>query len=305
MFDCLVKFIDETRKQATQSMTEQQKSSWIWDGNVPTSYKTPCGKALGRWINNQRSAKAKGTLKDDREVRLVSTGLKWSVLTTNSWNQMLKELEIYVQEQTKDGKVWDGNVPTNYKIKSNFPPAPGSNATEADEEKNLGRWVNRQRSLFQAGKLKKDRQRDLERIGLKWSVLLTTSWSTMFESLNAYAEEKRKQNPNRGWDGNVPANFKTRSNPPLSLGRWVNRQRSAHAKGRLKEEYVRKLEEAGLKWVIHARNARVTENNTADAEEDDEEDFEGGEYLPNNGSTAQTAIAPPSSSTVANGAQQQ
>ena len=44
----------------------------------------------------------------------------------------------------------DGNVPTNYKIKSNIPAYSAD-----DEEKNLGRWVNRQRSLFQAGKLKK------------------------------------------------------------------------------------------------------------------------------------------------------
>jgi hypothetical protein len=158
MFECLVQFIEDIREKSTKNLNDMQKAEWIWDGNVPTSYKTPCGKALGRWINNQRSAKAKGTLKDDREVRLVSTGLKWSVLTTNSWRQMLRELEIYVNEQTKGGRTWDGNVPTNYKIKSNF---IGSGDAAGDEEKNLGRWVNRQRSQFQAGKLKKDRQEDL------------------------------------------------------------------------------------------------------------------------------------------------
>lgn len=54
--------------------------------------------------------------------------------------------------QTKDGKKWDGNVPTNYKIK--YSP----DGTEYVEEKNLGRWINRQRSLFQANRLRKDRQ---------------------------------------------------------------------------------------------------------------------------------------------------
>ncbi|KAL7445262.1 hypothetical protein ACHAXH_008239 [Discostella pseudostelligera] len=276
MFECLVKFIEETREKATKNLTDEQKAAWIWDGNVPTSHKTSCGKALGRWINNQRSAKAKGALKDDREVRLVSTGLKWSVLTTNSWRQMLRELEIYVNEQTKDGQIWDGNVPTNYKIKSNIPTY-----NTDDEEKNLGRWVNRQRSLFQAGKLKKDRQQDLERIGLKWSVLLTTSWTTMYDSLCAYAEEKRKQSPH-GWDGNVPANFKTRSNPSLSLGRWVNRQRSAHAKGRLKDEYVKQLDAIGLKWAIHTRNRTNEEGDVDDDDEiddDDDDDFVGGEFI--------------------------
>jgi hypothetical protein len=243
MFSYLVKFIEETRQEATKDMSEEKKKAWVWDGNVPTNYKTKCGKALGRWINNQRSAKSKGTLKDDREVRLVSTGLKWSVLTTNSWRDMLNELQIYVTEQTKDGRPWDGNVPTNYKIKSNTT----SDGAE-DEEKNLGRWINRQRSLFQAGKLKKERQLDLERIGLKWSVLLTTSWTTMYDGLCAFAEARRKQSADDVWDGEVPPNYKTNTNPPLSLGRWVNRQRAAQAKGQLKEDQVEKLEMLGLKW---------------------------------------------------------
>lgn len=106
MFECLVRYIEEIREMATRHMNEEQKAAWIWDGNVPTSYKTPCGKALGRWINNQRSAKAKDTLKDDREVRLVSTGLKWSVITTNSWKHMLAELELYISEQTRTGRPW-------------------------------------------------------------------------------------------------------------------------------------------------------------------------------------------------------
>ena len=106
MFKCLVRYIEETREMATRHMNDEQKAAWIWDGNVPTSYKTPCGKALGRWVNNQRSAKAKDTLKDDREVRLVSTGLKWSVITTNTWKYMLAELELYISEQTKTGKPW-------------------------------------------------------------------------------------------------------------------------------------------------------------------------------------------------------
>jgi hypothetical protein len=243
MFHCLVKFIEDTRQEETKNLPEEKKLTWVWDGNVPTTYKTRCGKALGRWINNQRSAKSKGTLKDDREVRLVSTGLKWSVLTTNSWHDMLRELQIYVAEQTKDGRPWDGNVPTSYKIKSNS----ASDGAE-DEEKNLGRWINRQRCLFQAGKLRKDRQIELERMGLKWSVLLTTSWTAMYDGLCAFAEARRKQSANGVWDGDVPPNYKASTNPPLSLGRWVNRQRSAYAKGQLKEDQVQKLEMIGLKW---------------------------------------------------------
>ena len=72
-------YIEEIREMATRHMNDEQKAAWIWDGNIPARYKTPCGKALGRWINNQLSAKAKDALKDDREVRLASTGLRWKM----------------------------------------------------------------------------------------------------------------------------------------------------------------------------------------------------------------------------------
>ena len=109
MFDCLLKFIEHRKSGGTSGMTEAQRAEWAWDGNVPTTYKTKDGKALGRWVNNQRSAKSKGTLKKEREKRLVDAGLKWSVLASNSWNEMLEELRIYVADQVKQGKKWDGN----------------------------------------------------------------------------------------------------------------------------------------------------------------------------------------------------
>ena len=118
-----------------------------------------------------------------------------------------------------------------------------------DEDKNLGRWINRQRSLYQAGKLKDDRRQQLELIGLKWAVLSTTSWHTMYESLVKYANTKREMDKNKYWDGNVPASYETDDKPPKKLGRWVNRQRSAYANKKLKKEFVEKLETAGLKWT--------------------------------------------------------
>jgi hypothetical protein len=57
-------------------------------------------------VNNQRSSKAKGALKKDREEKLISTGLKWSVLVTNSWEDMINELRVYVKEKVRNGNVW-------------------------------------------------------------------------------------------------------------------------------------------------------------------------------------------------------
>ena len=218
-----------------------------------------------------RSAKAKGSLKDEREQRLINAGLKWSVVASNSWNEMLEELSIYIKEQHRQGKVWDGNVPTNYQIKSR--PHGGFNG----EDKNLGRWVNRQRSLYQSGKLRKERKILLENVGLKWSMLATTSWDGMYETLKEYSEQQTKKsgggddvNQPSVWDGNVPATYRTNDNPPRALGRWVNRQRSAYAKKKLKKEFVDKLNELGLKWSVHQRHG---EQDDDDVDDDVDGDF--------------------------------
>eukprot|EP00592_Proboscia_alata_P014773 CAMPEP_0194396170 /NCGR_PEP_ID=MMETSP0174-20130528/124833_1 /TAXON_ID=216777 /ORGANISM="Proboscia alata, Strain PI-D3" /LENGTH=1160 /DNA_ID=CAMNT_0039192193 /DNA_START=129 /DNA_END=3611 /DNA_ORIENTATION=+ len=251
MLACLKDYIIE--KKAEPAKKGANGETCEWDGNVPTNFKTKDGKALGRWINNQRSAKSKGSLKPDRDEKLFRTGLKWSVLTTNSWTDMMNELHIYVKEKAKDGNKWDGNVPTNYKIKSNI----DSDGNEIDEEKNLGRWINRQRSLFQGGRLRKDRQLELEAIGLRWSVLSTSTWQSMFEALCLYAKEQEENSQKKCWDGNVPANYKTEDNPPRSLGRWVNRQRSAYAKKKLKAEFVEKLNKIGLRWSLHEKKVKA------------------------------------------------
>jgi hypothetical protein len=94
----------------------------------------------------------------------------------------------------------------------------------------------------------------------------------MFECLCTYAKERRAEN-NGIWDGNVPTNCRIESKPPVNLGRWVNRQRCAYAKGRLKEEFVTKLERTGLNWSMH--DQKKTEQ-----ESDDEDDFEGEEFIP-------------------------
>jgi hypothetical protein len=112
--------------------------------------------------------------------------------------------------------------------------------------------------LYQSGKLRKDREKELQDIGLKWSVLSTTPWDAMYDTLLQYVTERKAANHNITWDGNVPANHKTNDNPPRALGRWINRQRSAYGKGKLKQEYVDKLNKLGLRWSVHERKVVVS-----------------------------------------------
>ena len=74
-----------------------------------------------------------------------------------------------------------------------------------------------------------------------------------------YVEEcKVAPDPSCSWDGNVPATkHRTNDNPPRALRWWINRQWSAYGKGKLKKEFVDKLNAIGLQWSVHECRAIV------------------------------------------------
>lgn len=205
-----------------------------WNGNVPTNYVVPQSELkLGRWVNNQRSAFHRGTLKPHRSDRLMATGLKWNVLPANAWSMMFDELKRYVDTIQADGATtWNGNVPTHYQV-------PGSNNCE---DKNLGRWINRQRCAYSAGTLKPERQAALEAIGLKWSMMTSAvaPWDTMYQALCDHVQQQGAQ-----WNGIVPLQYKTAGDKPL--GKWVARQCKAMELQRLTPEQTKMLQDLGLK----------------------------------------------------------
>ena len=96
-------------------------------------------------------------------------------------------------------------------------------------------------------------------------MLATTSWESMYDTLCDYVKSKTKDGAE--WDGNVPANYRTEDNPPRALGRWINRQRSAYGKDKLKSEYIEKLNKIGLKWSVHERRPVATPDPSAKSTE--------------------------------------
>lgn len=74
----------------------------------------------------------------------------------------------------------------------------------------------------------------------------------MYKVLEEYVKERKELDPKNSWDGNVPANYKTKDGK--ALGRWVNRQRSNYGKKKIKKEQIEKLNAIGMKWSVHDRN---------------------------------------------------
>ena len=81
------------------------------------------------------------------------------------WDELFRRLQAY---KKKNG---DCQVPGRY-----------------NKDPQLGRWVLWQRQLFKKGKLRTDRKKRLESLGMTW-VVLKDHWQAMFQKLQDYHQE--------------------------------------------------------------------------------------------------------------------
>jgi superfamily II DNA or RNA helicase len=106
---------------------------------------------LGTWVRNQRAAKRYNRpILAERGKRLDEIGFVWRLVERNAWERMLERLVEF--------KKLHGHC--------NVPQKGGG-------DKRLGKWVNTQRTHYNRGKLKPDRQRQLEAVGFVWNTKAT------------------------------------------------------------------------------------------------------------------------------------
>ena len=112
--------------------------------------------ALGRWLNNQRSARKAGRLSADRIAALESLGVSWHVQDMR-WSGVLAKL---AEIRNAGG---DPNVHFNHEY---------------------GPWLARQRTLHRMGGLIDERRAALEEIGVK--LILNPGWEERAGELAAF-----------------------------------------------------------------------------------------------------------------------
>ncbi|MBI3880832.1 MAG: Helicase associated domain protein [Verrucomicrobia bacterium] len=113
--------------------------------NVPQ--RSPKYTELATWVRNQRAAKEYNRpIIVERGKRLDEIGFAWRLVEREAWERMLERLIEF--------KKVHGHC--------NVPQKGGG-------DKRLGKWVNTQRTHFNRGKLKPDRQRQLEAVGFVWN----------------------------------------------------------------------------------------------------------------------------------------
>jgi len=169
---------------------------------------------LGIWLQTQRHCKREGTLDPRREKRLAKLGVEWEFYA--KWDEMY---ELLIRYQEREG---DCLVPQNHK----------------EDGKNLGIWMNNQRSRKKTGSLTDQQCKDLEAIGVVWDVA-ATQWDTMFALFEQYKERT----------GHCRVR-QSHTEDGKKLGTWLNSQRQARRKGILDPAKEKQLEEMGMIWSV-------------------------------------------------------
>lgn len=184
------------------------------------------GKRLGAWIGTQRTDYKKRVnpcFTQDRIERLNAIGMVWDA-KESEWQRKYKALLTYA------GSYSTVRVPQSYITPDGI---------------KLGIWVNRLRMDHKKGRLKEEKKKLLEQIGMIWEpeILRRDMWDVKFDLLKGYVSQ----------NGVFPvAGYVTENG--VKLGSWLVNQKAYHKKGVLPAERVNKLEGLGMVWNIAENN---------------------------------------------------
>ena len=191
------------------------------------------GYNLGQWQSCQRQMYKKSKLSKERKELLEKIGMRFETRDNDEvWNQMYMLAELYFKEY--------GNLEIPYKFKT-------LNGTDEDENGyNLGVWLVRQRQMHKISKLSKEREKLLEKIGMRFETRDNNEvWTRMYKLTETYFKKY----------GNleIKQNFKTLNGIDYdengyNLGQWQSCQRQMYKKSKLSKERKELLEKIGMRF---------------------------------------------------------
>ena len=187
--------------------------------NIPKRYTTPAGLSLGEWLTTQRRVRAgqiPGNLTEQQIARLDSIGMEWGNRNDAAWERGLEKARKFREQ------FGNLQVPAKYRTKNGYL---------------LGRWINNARKCRNDGKLTEERIRQLDQLGMIWSIF-DAKWEQGYALAMNYAAEHG--------DLNVPVNYTTEEGE--KLGAWILNQRTAYTKEMLSQDQIGRLEKIGIYW---------------------------------------------------------
>lgn len=167
-------------------------------------------RGLGRWVERQRAnyIEKSPVLTQEQIAQLDDIDFVWILCPRVDWDERFDQVVAFKEE---NGHT---RIPRYYK-----------------KDEGLGRWVDRQRNMYNSGKLSPERIKKLESLGFSFSPHME-----YFETRLKELIEYKKQNGHV----NVPRNYKNKE-----LANWVCNARYR----KLTPEQTTKLEALGFRWA--------------------------------------------------------
>jgi len=168
-------------------------------------------KTLGNWVQNQRTQYTTKAIDPAREELLKLVGFKFKFVDNPKWETMFKMLVAFKDEF--------GHVNVSTKSSGKY--------------KQLGNWVQSQRTLYTLKAIYPVREELLRSIGFNFRLAPKHDWKTMFEKLKQFKEEF----------GHVQI---TEVHKDRKLYLWVKYQRMLSWEGKLEKERYNELRSIGV-----------------------------------------------------------
>ena len=244
----ILKYVIDRLSTTWMDKYELAKKYYEHYGNldIPQKFKTingidydENGIALGRWINNQRTAyegQGSSRLTNSQIELLENIGMKWDMLN-EKWNRYYELSKKYYEHY--------GNLDIPQKFKT-------INGIDYDENGiALGIWISTQRKAYKGqgnSRLTNSQIELLENIEMKWDQL-NEKWNRYYELARKYYEHYGNLD--------IPIKFKTINGIDydengVALGIWISTQRQAYkgkSNSRLTNSQVELLENIGMIFI--------------------------------------------------------
>ncbi len=193
------------------------------DINVPATYEFN-GIKLGRWIRSLRQAYAGrpgfAALTEEQISRMNELGMKWHIKQTHSWESGYRQAKEYA---AANGHL---AAPLKYVTSDGF---------------QLGKWLARQRTERNNGKLADERIKLLEEIGMTWRKSHAHPWEQCYAIAEAYYREHG--------DLRIPPGYTVDG---IWMRSWLTSQRQKYRNTNpavaLSVDQIGRLEAIGMEW---------------------------------------------------------
>ena len=189
--------------------------------NVPSTYVSSSGYALGKWICARRS-KGRENHSAEGQAQLDALGMIWQ--KPDSWKVRYVLAKAYYEEHG------DLKMPPDYKPEGIW----------------VSKWLNEQRQIYignRPGKsLTQEQIQLLEAIGMDWGNRNHNKWSAAWDE--SYQDAKAYYEAHG--DLKVPEGYKGASGKLLAV--WILRQRTLRRAGKLPDKQVQMLDKIGMIW---------------------------------------------------------